>query len=288
MPSRRDFIKQSAVFSAGILVSRDFFAAEQRKVGIQLYTLRNEMAKDPKGSLEKLAGLGYKEVETFGYADGKWWGMSAAELRSVLAQNGLVSPSGHCFPGGYYFNKNWEDGWKKAVDDARTLGQQYIVMPWLEEKYRRPVDRFKYLADELNKAAQISKAAGLQMAYHNHDFEFARQQGQTGYEILLKETDPSLLQFELDIYWAEKAGYDPVALFNAHPGRFPLWHVKDMDKTARHFFTEVGNGVIDFKSIFAKAKESGMRHFFVEQDECPGSPFESIAQSITYLKKNIL
>jgi sugar phosphate isomerase/epimerase len=246
------------------------------------------MAKDPKGSLEKLAGLGYKEVETFGYADGKWWGMSAAELRSVLAQNGLVSPSGHCFPGGYYFNKNWEDGWKKAVDDARTLGQQYIVMPWLEEKYRRPVDRFKYLADELNKAAQISKAAGLQMAYHNHDFEFARQQGQTGYDILLKETDPSLLQFELDIYWAEKAGYDPVALFKAHPGRFALWHVKDMDKTARHFFTEVGNGVIDFKSIFAKAKESGMRHFFVEQDECPGSPFESIAQSITYLKKNIL
>ena len=87
---------------------------------------------------------------------------------------------------------------------------------------------------------------------------------------------------------AEKAGFDPVALFKAHPGRFALWHVKDMDKTARHFFTEVGNGVIDFKSIFAKAKESGMRHFFVEQDECPGSPFESIAQSIAYLKKNIL
>jgi sugar phosphate isomerase/epimerase len=112
--------------------------------------------------------------------------------------------------------------------------------------------------------------------------------GQTGFEILMKETDASQVKMELDLYWAVKAGHNPVDLFAAHPGRFVMWHIKDMDKTDKKFFTEVGNGSIDFKSIFAKAKESGMKHFFVEQDICPGPPLESIAKSIDYLKKNIV
>jgi sugar phosphate isomerase/epimerase len=137
-------------------------------------------------------------------------------------------------------------------------------------------------------AAEACKKAGIQFCYHNHDFEFKDMGGQHGYDVLLKETDPGLVKFELDLYWASFAGKDPVEIFRQHPGRFPLWHVKDMDNTPKKFFTEVGNGVIDFKAIFAHARESGMKHYFVEQDICPGSPFESIKKSFQYINNNLV
>lgn len=286
--SRREFLRQSSLLTAGLFITKDDFFKTQKNIGVQLYTLRGDMGKDPKGTLQKLAQLGYKEVETFGYNQGKWFGMTAAELKTVLKDNGLSSPSGHTFPGGIFLKDGWEDNWKKAVDDSRALGQKYIVIPWLEEPNRKPIDNYKKIAEGLSKAAVICKQAGSQIAYHNHDFEFMTSDGQTGFDILIKETDPSLVKLELDIYWAVKAGRDPIQLFADHPGRFAMWHVKDMDKTEKKFFTEVGNGSIDFKSIFAKAKQSGMKHFFVEQDICPGPPIESVAKSIDYLKKNIV
>jgi sugar phosphate isomerase/epimerase len=286
--SRRDFIRQSSLLTAGLFINKEEWFKKQKKIGIQLYTLRSDMGKDAKGTLQKVAQLGYKEVETFGYNQGKWFGMTAAELKTVLKDNGLSSPSGHTFPGGMFLKDGWEDNWKKAVDDSKTLGQKYIVIPWLEEPNRKPIENYKKIADGLNKAAVISKAAGLQICYHNHDFEFFPTDGQTGFDILMKETDPSLVKLELDIYWAVKAGKNPLDLFKTYPGRFPLWHVKDMDNTEKKFFTEVGNGTIDFKTIFTKAKESGMTHFFVEQDVCPGPPLESAGKSIAYLKKNIV
>ena len=286
--SRRDFIRQSSLLTAGLFISKDEWFKTQKNIGIQLYTLRNDMGKDPKGTLQKVAQLGYKEVETFGYNQGKWFGMTAPELKTVLKDNGLSSPSGHTFPGGMFLKDGWEDNWKKAVDDSKTLGQKFIVIPWLEEASRKPIENYKKIAGGLNKAAVVSKAAGLQICYHNHDFEFVPSDGQTGFDILMKETDASLVKLELDIYWAVKAGKNPLDLFKAYPGRFPLWHVKDMDNTDKKFFTEVGNGTIDFKTIFTKAKESGMKHFFVEQDICPGPPLDSAAKSIAYMKKNIV
>jgi sugar phosphate isomerase/epimerase len=286
--SRRDFIRQSSLLTAGLFISKEEWFKTQKNIGIQLYTLRNDMGKDPKGTLQKVAQLGYKEVETFGYNQGKWFGLTAPELKTVLKDNGLTSPSGHTFPGGMFLKEGWEDNWKKAVDDSKTLGQKYIVIPWLEEASRKPIENYKKIAEGLNKAAVVSKAAGLQIAYHNHDFEFAPSDGQTGFDILMKETDPSLVKLELDIYWAVKAGKNPLDLFKAYPGRFPLWHIKDMDNTEKKFFTEVGNGTIDFKTIFTKAKQSGMTHFFVEQDVCPGPPIDSAAKSIAYMKKNIV
>lgn len=286
--SRRDFLRQSSLLTAGLFISKEELFKSQKNIGVQLYTLRNDMGKDPKGTLQKLAQLGFKEVETFGYNQGKWFGMTPAELKTVLKDNGLSSPSGHTFPGGIFLKDGWEDNWKKAVNDSRELGQKYIVIPWLEEPNRKPIDNYKKIAEGLSKAAVICKEAGSQIAYHNHDFEFITSDGQTGFDILMKETDASLVKLELDIYWAVKAGRDPLQLFAQHPGRFPMWHVKDMDKTDKKFFTEVGNGSIDFKAIFAKAKQSGMKHFFVEQDICPGPPMESVAKSIDYLKKNIV
>lgn len=288
MTTRRDFIKQSSLLSAAFLVNSNDFFKTQKRIGVQLYTLRNDLSKNPRAVLEQVAALGYLDVETFGYNKGKWFGMTATEFAAELKKNGLKSPSGHTFPGGMFLKAGWEEDWKKAVDDSKTLGQEYIVIPWLEEPHRKSIDNYKKIAEGLNKAAGMAKEVGLKFAYHNHDFEFANIDGQTGFDILMNGTDPKLVGMELDIYWAVRAGKDPVELFKANPGRFPLWHIKDMDKTEKKFFTEVGNGVIDFKTIFASAKKAGMKHFYVEQDQCPGAPIDSIKKSIEYMKANLV
>ena len=137
-------------------------------------------------------------------------------------------------------------------------------------------------------AAETCKKTGIKLAYHNHDFEFAPVDGKTGFDILIKETDPKLVFFEMDIYWVSKAGKDPLAMFAKYPGRFAMWHIKDMDNTPKKYFTEVGSGVINYKKIFNYTAQSGMKYFFVEQDMCPGAPLDSTAKSIAYLKKNII
>jgi sugar phosphate isomerase/epimerase len=246
------------------------------------------MGKDAKGTLAKVAAQGYKTVETFGYGNGKWFGMNAAELRAELKSHGLTTPSGHTFPASVFLQSGWEEKWKPAVADAKAVGQEYIVIPWMEEQFRTDINNFKKMAAVLNKAAEICKQTGIKLAYHNHDFEFAPLAGTNGYDVLLKETDPKLVFFEMDIYWVSKAGKDPLAFFSKYPGRFAMWHVKDMDNTPQKNFTEVGSGVIDFKKIFTHAKQSGMKYFFVEQDQCPGAPLDSTAKSIAYLKKNIV
>jgi sugar phosphate isomerase/epimerase len=288
MPTRRDFLRQSSLLTASLFITKEEWLFEPQKIGLQLYTLRNEMGKDAKGTLAKVAAQGYKTVETFGYGNGKWFGMNAVELRAELKSLGLTTPSGHTFPASVFLQSGWEEKWKPAVGDAKAVGQEFIVIPWMEEQYRTDINNFKKLAAALNKAAEICKQTGIKLAYHNHDFEFAPLAGTNGFDVLLKETDPKGVFFEMDIYWVSKAGKDPLAFFAKYPGRFAMWHVKDMDNTPQKNFTEVGNGVINFKKIFNYAKQSGMKYFFVEQDQCPGAPLESTAKSITYLKKNIV
>ena len=287
MPSRRHFIKQSSFLTAGFLLDNSELFRKKKPVGVQLYTQRDDMGKDPRGTLEKVAKLGFKQVETFSYSNRKWFGFTPAELTGILKDNGLTSPSGHVFSGSLFLRNDWENDWMRAVEDAKAIDQQYIVIPWLEEQHRK-AENYKRIAAGLNKAGEISNKASLTLAYHNHDFEFETVNGTTGFDTLSKETDPGLVCFELDIYWAVKANRDPISLFKQHPKRFPLWHVKDMDKTEKKFFTEVGNGVIDFSAIFKKANQSGMKYFFVEQDECPGPPLASIEKSIKYLQQNIV
>jgi sugar phosphate isomerase/epimerase len=219
--------------------------------------------------------------------------MTPKAFAALLKQNGLIMPSSHYRLGeeqmkGAPVQGTILHGWDRAVDDAAAAGAKYMVCAYLAETERGNLEHYKYIGEQLNKAGERCQKAGLQLCYHNHDFEFQAQDGKLPFDLLLNGTDKKLVQMELDLYWIAKAGHDPLALFKKHPGRFPLWHVKDMDKTPQKAFTEVGNGSIDFKKIFAHADEAGMKYFFVEQDSTPGSPFDSVTQSITYIKKNLV
>ena len=284
MLNRRELLKQMAWVTAGSFFMNDALAlhdAKNKKVGVQLYTLRDAISKDAKGSLKRVAELGFGEVENFGY-NGKFFGMDASTYKTLLGDLGMTAPSGH------YMYGNILNGWEKAVEDAKAIGHDYMVLAYLTPPERKSLDDYKKIAENLNKAGEVCKKAGIQLCYHNHEFEFEAMNGQLPFDILTGETDAGLVKIELDLYWAMVAGQDPVALFKKHKGRIALWHVKDMDKTPKKNFTEVGNGVIDFTTIFKNAKTSGMKHFFVEQDVCPGSPFDSISQSIGYIKSNLI
>lgn len=286
--TRQHFLKLGALAtSAALLPSLDVFAQSPKQVGLQLYTLREAMAKDPDGTLKKVADIGYKEVEPFGYSDGKFFGKTPKEFSDLLKSLGLTAPSGHYTTGNVVVTGKGtlKNDWKRAVDDAAAIGQKYMVCAYLFPPERTKLDDYKQFADLFNKSAEVCKAAGIQFAYHNHDFEFQTLEGQIPYDLLLSSTDPKLVQMELDLYWATFAKQDPVALFKKHPGRFPLWHVKDMEKTPERAFAPVGTGSIDFQRIFDAKKTAGMTHYFVEQDVCKLPPLESIAISYKNVQK---
>lgn len=295
MTSRRSFLKATTLASAGLLIRpSSLWKASATNIGLQLYTVRDAMQADPAGTLRKVAKLGFTTVEGATYTGTQqFYGMDAKAFAVLLKQQGLTMPSSHYMLGEAKMNGADIKGtllheWDKAVDDAATVGIKYMVCAYLMEDERGNLDHYKQLAERFNKAGEVCKKAGIQFCYHNHDFEFQQMDGQRPYDILLKNTDKDLVKMEMDIYWVKKAGLDPVALMKEHKGRFPLWHVKDMDKTPEQAFTEVGNGSIDFKEIFKHAGDSGMKYFFVEQDKCPGDPFVSITKSIKYIKKNLV
>jgi sugar phosphate isomerase/epimerase len=297
MPSRRIFLKQSG-FAAGAMLlgpslaraaGLQIAAKGSYKIGLQLYTVRDHMNKDPRATLAKVAEIGYQEMEGATYTGTeKFYGMDVPAFAAALKQNGLTMPSSHYALGSPDTKGTILSDWEHAVEDAAHLGLKYMVCAYLPAEVRKTLDDYRKVADELNKAGETCRKHGIQLCYHNHNFEFPKIDGQVPYEVLLKRADKDLVKMEMDIYWITKAGYDPVAMFKEHPGRFVLWHVKDMDNTPKHFFTEVGNGIIDWNRVFAHAKEAGMQHFFVEQDVCPGDPYASIAKSYAYLKKNIV
>lgn len=244
------------------------------KIGLQLYTVRRELEKDFEGTLAKVAALGYSEVEFAGY-----FNRTPQQVKSVLANNRLTSPSVHVLAAGLRGDLD------QTIDAAKTIGHQYVVCAYLLPNERKSIDDYKRLIELFNEAGERLKKAGLQFCYHNHDFEFTPIEGEIPYDLMLKGTDPNTVRMELDLYWIVKAGQSALKYFSAYPGRFPLVHVKDMDATPKRFFTEVGRGTINFKEIFADSDRAGIKHYFVEQDETPGSPFDSIMVSINYLKQ---
>jgi sugar phosphate isomerase/epimerase len=283
--NRRFAIKTLGSLAALSLFEGRSLASDLRKeknIGVQLYTLRNEMSRDAGDTIRKVAGLGYREVESFGYTNGKFFGMDPKTYGSLLKENALSAPSGH------YMLPQLNSGWEKAIDDAAAIGQEYMVLAFLFPHERKTLDDYRKVADLLNKCGETCKKAGIQLCYHNHDFEFETIEGQIPFDILMQKTDKELVKAELDLYWAVKAGRKPTDIFRQYNGRIALWHVKDMDNTENKSFTEVGSGVIDFMEIFKQHRKSGMKHFFVEQDVCPGPPLQSIEKSIGHIKSRLL
>ena len=290
MTHRRDFLKQAGVLAVAAYAQPGSLLAAPTpyKAGLQLYSLRDYIGQDAKGVLAKVAKAGYQEVETYGYSPDKhFWGLKPTEFKAVLASNGLTTPSGH-YDLGAYLRGGDEAQLSTTIAAARACGQQYLIVPYLDEKLRATPADFQAIAAKLNKAGTRCKDAGLRLGYHNHDFEFKSVGGTTLYDALLKETDPSLVDFELDIYWVVRAGQDPSQLIKAHPRRFPLWHIKDMDKAKPDLNTEVGSGSIDYRSLMAYASTAGLRHAIMEQENFAQDAYQSIAQSAAYMRKNLL
>lgn len=238
-------------------------------IGIQLYTVRKLMARDAAGTLGKLAGIGYTEVEFAGL-----YGKSAREMRSLLDRYGLVAPSSHIG------TAEMRGDWERTLADAKTLGQSYITCAWIDQS-ERTVYGYRKIAELFNRAGEAARKAGLQLCYHNHDFEFERIGDTVPYDLLLADCDPNLVKMEMDIFWLVKGGRDPLEYFQWHPGRFPLVHVKDMDASGK--MVDVGKGVIGFRGIFEHAKKAGIEHCFVEHDE-PKDPLATARVSYENLR----
>lgn len=303
MSNRRIFLQQAGIAAAAAFLSPSVlspaWAADKaglNKVGLQLYTLRQQLEKDVKGTIAQVAKVGYNQVETFyGYtgpnAAKGFWGLDAKEFKRLLAAYHLTSPGGHYNVTDFLTKGGNDDVLKSHIETAATVGQKYFVIPALPEEVRKTgtLDNYKEMAAKFNHAAELCKKHNLKLGYHNHNFEFKDQgNGTTGYDILLKETDASMVSFELDLFWVTNAGLDPLKMFRQHPGRFTMWHIKDMDKTNKNVFTEVGTGSIDFKSIFREAKLSGLEYIFVEQDIIKIDPYQSISKSINYIKNTLI
>jgi sugar phosphate isomerase/epimerase len=241
-------------------------------LGVQLYTVRGEMATGFDATLARVAAVGYREVEFAGY-----FGRSAEDVRATLDRVGLVAPAGH-FP-----LDDLERRWDETVAMAGTVGHHYIVLPWLAEERRSGLASYRELARQCNEFGRRCRDAGLTFAYHNHDFEFVPLNGTMPFDVLLEETDPALVRFELDLFWIRKGGQDALDYFARHAGRFPLVHVKDSAGPPDERMVDVGSGIIDWKQIFNAREQAGIRHLFVEHDN-PADPFGSISQSFRYLR----
>jgi len=285
--NRRTFLE---ILTAAAVLPRhlSWAAAEHRieKIGLQLYTVRDQMKADFDGTIAKVASIGYKEVEFAGY-----FGHTPEQVRVVIDRNGLTSPSCHVE------YAVLSDKWPSVIESSKTIGQSYIVCPWIPEEIRKQPDGWKRAIDTFNHAGEISKKSGIQFAYHNHWFEFLPVNGKLPYDMLLEQCDPDIVKMELDLCWITVAGADPLTYFNRYPGRFPLVHVKDMKKLPKvsasggqdfgdslKDMTAVGSGIIDWKRIFAQSEKAGIKHYIVEHDKTE-APLESIKISHDYLSK---
>jgi sugar phosphate isomerase/epimerase len=290
MTTRRDFLKTGAIgLASATFWPDDTWANTLRKhkghIGVQLWSVRDFMAKDAKGTLEKLAKMGYRQVEGFGF-DGKFFGMQTTDYVKFLQDNGLQMPSAHLMLTGNDFNdstKQFSDSWLKGVEAAKQVGQQFVIAPYMLDPDRGKGER---MAEIFNRAGEYCKTLDMKFGYHNHDFELKTKNvdGVSLYQTLLTKTDASLVTFEMDLYWVVFAGEKPEEWFAKYPGRFTHLHVKDLDATKRQT-VEVGEGSIDFQAIFDKKKLAGARYFIVELEHYKRPSIEGVEVSLQNLKK---
>ncbi|UHG90493.1 sugar phosphate isomerase/epimerase family protein [Spirosoma oryzicola] len=275
MKTRREFLKASGYLAVGAaLVPNLAKAAKVKNVGIQLYTVRKEMLADAAGTLKQLAQIGYTELESARSEKGNFYGLQPKEIKKIANDLGMTVRSGHV---------QIDNNWQRTVDMAAEAGQTYLVCASLPTE-GQTVANYHRCADAFSKAAETCKKANLVFGYHNHEYEFEKVDGKILYDILLDRTDANLVKMEMDLGWAILTGNDPLAYFKKYPGRFPLWHLKDMDKTKKES-TEFGKGQIDIKKMLQNMDKSGTKYFFVEQEEYPKTAMESAKYDYDYLAK---
>ncbi|WP_037360577.1 sugar phosphate isomerase/epimerase [Asinibacterium sp. OR53] len=282
--SRRDFLRGGAFAALGLALPFkgkssliESFAASKKlnAFGLQLWTVKEDMARDAKDTLKKVASYGYKQIESFEGKSGMFWGMSNKDFKKYLDGLGTRIISSHC---------NISTDFEKKAAEAAEIGMKYLICPY--KGPQKSIDQFKKFADEFNKAGEICKKNGLRFAYHNHDYSFRPVEGQLPQEVMMNNTDKDLVDFEMDIYWVVAAGESPEAWFKKHPNRFRLCHVKDYAKTANgHESVQLGKGTIDFHSILKVGTANGLRNYIVEQEAFTGSnPLDSAAADAKYMK----
>jgi sugar phosphate isomerase/epimerase len=277
MLTRKSFIRDTTVFTAGSLLFPSMLNASVKKiknVGVQLYTFREAMAADAKGTLEKIAALGIKQIESARSNKGHYYGLTPKEMKAVCKSLGVTLSSGHV---------HLDDKWQQTMNEAAESGQQYLICSSMPTS-GQTVDNYKTVAASFNKAGEACKKLGLKFGYHNHDYEFESAGGQVLYDILLHNTDPSVVYMEMDLGWVVVAGKDPLNYFDQYPGRFPLWHLKDMDVAKKHS-VEFGKGQLNIKAMLKNSKKAGLDIIFVEQEEYAIDPFSSMKENMDYLKK---
>ncbi|MBK6990650.1 MAG: sugar phosphate isomerase/epimerase [Chitinophagaceae bacterium] len=285
--NRRKFIKTSGSITSGLMLANMSGLSlldacnKPGKIGdfgIQLYTLRDDMPKDPKGVLKQIAGFGYKQIESYEGPNGMFWGMSNIDFKKYMDELGMKIVDSHAD-----INKDFE---KKAAE-ASAIGMKYLICPWLGPQ--KSMDDYKKAADNFNKKGEICKSNGIRFAYHNHDYSFKPIDGQLPQDVMMNNTDASLVDFELDMYWVATAGEDIEAWLKKYKNRFRLCHVKDRSKTPgtnnSQNSVDLGTGSINWPSVLKTAKENGMKHFIVEQEYYAGTtPLNAVEVNAGYMK----
>lgn len=297
-PSRRNFLKTSALALAGTALLPDpLLAVWKRKeiMGIQLYSVRDDMRKDPLGTLKQLAAMGYRYVEHANYADRKFYGYKPLEFKKVLRGLGMKMRSGHTVLGAQHWDeskKDFTDAWKWTIEDAAIVGQKYVISPWLDERYRQTYDDLKRYMEVFNKSGALCKKSGLKFGYHNHHFEFVEQlNGRKVYDVILQNTDPTLVAQQLDTGNLYNGGVVALDIVKQYPGRFELMHVKDEIESKgghdKYESTVLGAGIVNLQEVLDLGRKSGgTRHFIIEQEAYQGkNPMDCAREDYAVMKK---
>lgn len=285
MQNRRDFLKSSGLLAGSLALGSSSWGLVKmerptvKNFGIQLYTLRDILPGNAKQILKELASYGYTQIESYEGPEGIYWNMSAKDCHSYLSSLGLQLISTHC---------DIHNGFEKKAEEAASIGMKYLICPWIGPQ--KTIDDYKKFATLFNEKGRICQQNGLRFAYHNHDYSFKTVDGEIPQEVLLNETDPTLVDFEMDMYWVVAGGGNPLDWFKKHPGRFTLGHVKDRGKKpvkdGKYESTDLGTGSIDYKTILPIAKSSGLSYLIMEQEYYPhGSSLKAAAVGATQLKK---
>jgi sugar phosphate isomerase/epimerase len=280
MKSRRSFLKETALAGAGALVLPGFIknsktAPKLKGVGVQLYSVRKEMAADATGTLIQLGKFGYQEIESAQSDKGNYYGLAPKEIKKILKDHGMTLRSGHT-----HIDQNWQ----KSIDDAAEAGQEYIICSVLPSP-GQTVANYQKSADMFNTAGEQCKKGGIKFGYHNHASEFDTVEGQLLYDVLLDRSNPDLVHMEMDLGWVIAAGKDPLSFFAKYPGRFPLWHLKDMSLSEKKS-VEFGKGGVDIIGLMKQAKQAGMKYYFIEQEEYAVNAYESLEYDYNWLAEH--